>query len=129
MLLSLHADYVMVHYVTPVAVVAPVLVLLAVFVTEGLDENTGETLLAVLVMIAAAPFLLVLVAAVFPVTGALVQIAIGLAAFFAGEALRRVTSRSWFIRMCPSTISRSASCDGWCWESASSGRPACASRS
>ena len=45
------------HYVTPAAVVAPVLVLLAVFVTEGLDENTGETLLAVLVMIAAAPFL------------------------------------------------------------------------
>jgi multisubunit Na+/H+ antiporter MnhG subunit len=45
------------HYVTPAAVVAPALVLLAVFVTEGLDENTGETLLAVLVMIAAAPFL------------------------------------------------------------------------
>ena len=45
------------HYVTPAAVVAPVLVLLAVFVTEGLDENTGETLLAVLVMVAAAPFL------------------------------------------------------------------------
>ena len=45
------------HYVTPAAVVAPVLVLLAVFVTEGLDENTGETLLAVLIMIAAAPFL------------------------------------------------------------------------
>jgi multisubunit Na+/H+ antiporter MnhG subunit len=45
------------HYVTPAAVVAPVLVLLAIFVTEGLDENTGETLLAVLVMIAVAPFL------------------------------------------------------------------------
>jgi multisubunit Na+/H+ antiporter MnhG subunit len=45
------------HYVTPAAVVAPVLVLLAVFVTEGLDENTGETLLAVLIMIAMAPFL------------------------------------------------------------------------
>jgi multisubunit Na+/H+ antiporter MnhG subunit len=45
------------HYVTPAAVVAPVLVLLAVFVTEGLDENTGETLLAVLIMIATAPFL------------------------------------------------------------------------
>jgi multisubunit Na+/H+ antiporter MnhG subunit len=37
--------------------VAPVLVLLAVLVTEGLDENTGETLLAVLIMIATAPFL------------------------------------------------------------------------
>jgi multisubunit Na+/H+ antiporter MnhG subunit len=45
------------HYVTPAAVVAPVLVLLAVLVTEGLDENTGETLLAVLIMIATAPFL------------------------------------------------------------------------
>ncbi len=45
------------HYVTPAAVVAPVLVLLAVFVTEGLDENTGETLLAVLILIATAPFL------------------------------------------------------------------------
>ena len=45
------------HYVTPAAVVAPVLVLLAVFVTEGLDENTGETLLAVLIMIVTAPFL------------------------------------------------------------------------
>jgi multisubunit Na+/H+ antiporter MnhG subunit len=45
------------HYVTPAAVVAPVLVALAVFVTEGLDENTGETLLAALVMIAVAPFL------------------------------------------------------------------------
>jgi multisubunit Na+/H+ antiporter MnhG subunit len=45
------------HYVTPAAVVAPVLVLLAVFVTEGLDENTGETLLAVLVMTVTAPFL------------------------------------------------------------------------
>jgi multisubunit Na+/H+ antiporter MnhG subunit len=45
------------HYVTPAAVVAPVLVLVAVFVTEGLDENTGETLLAVLIMIATARFL------------------------------------------------------------------------
>ena len=45
------------HYVTPAAVVAPVLVALAVFVTEGLDENTGETVLALLVMIVAAPFL------------------------------------------------------------------------
>jgi multisubunit Na+/H+ antiporter MnhG subunit len=45
------------HYVTPAAVVAPVLVALAVLVTEGLDENTGETVLAALVMIAVAPFL------------------------------------------------------------------------
>jgi multisubunit Na+/H+ antiporter MnhG subunit len=45
------------HYVTPAAVVAPVLVALAVFVTEGLDENTGETVVALVLMIAAAPFL------------------------------------------------------------------------
>lgn len=45
------------HYVTPAAVVAPVLVTLAIFVTEGLDENTGETVIAALIMIAAAPFL------------------------------------------------------------------------
>jgi multisubunit Na+/H+ antiporter MnhG subunit len=45
------------HYVTPAAVVAPVLVTLAVFMAEGLDENTGETLLAAIVMIAVTPFL------------------------------------------------------------------------
>lgn len=45
------------HYVTPAAVVAPVLVALAVLVTEGLDQNTGATVLAVILMIAASPFL------------------------------------------------------------------------
>jgi monovalent cation/proton antiporter MnhG/PhaG subunit len=45
------------HYVTPAAVVAPVLVALAVLVTEGLDENTGETVLALVFMMVAAPFL------------------------------------------------------------------------
>jgi multicomponent Na+:H+ antiporter subunit G len=49
--------YARLHYVTPAAVVAPVLVALAVFVTEGLDENTGETAVALVFMIAAAPFL------------------------------------------------------------------------
>jgi multisubunit Na+/H+ antiporter MnhG subunit len=49
--------YARLHYVTPAAVVAPVLVLLAVFVTEGLNENTGETVVALFFMIAAAPFL------------------------------------------------------------------------
>jgi multisubunit Na+/H+ antiporter MnhG subunit len=49
--------YAKLHYVTPAAVVAPVLVALAVFVTEGLDENTGETVLALVFLIAAAPFL------------------------------------------------------------------------
>ena len=32
------------HFVTPAAVVAPLLVALAVFVRQGLDQNTGETL-------------------------------------------------------------------------------------
>src|SRR5690242_20473983 len=49
--------YARLHYVTPAAVVAPVLVALAIFVTEGLDENTGETVLAVVLMVTAAPFL------------------------------------------------------------------------
>lgn len=49
--------YARLHYVTPAAVVAPVFVTLAVFVTEGLDENTGETVVALVFMIAAAPFL------------------------------------------------------------------------
>jgi len=49
--------YARLHYVTPAAVVAPVLVALAVFVTEGLDESTGETVVALFFMIAAAPFL------------------------------------------------------------------------
>jgi multicomponent Na+:H+ antiporter subunit G len=49
--------YARLHYVTPAAVVAPVLVALAVFVTEGLDANTGETVVALVFMIAAAPFL------------------------------------------------------------------------
>jgi multisubunit Na+/H+ antiporter MnhG subunit len=49
--------YARVHYVTPAAVVAPVLVALAIFVTEGLDANTGETVLALVFMIIAAPFL------------------------------------------------------------------------
>ena len=49
--------YARLHYVTPAAVVAPVLAALAVFVTEGLDVNTGETVVALVFMIAAAPFL------------------------------------------------------------------------
>jgi multisubunit Na+/H+ antiporter MnhG subunit len=49
--------YAKLHYVTPAAVVAPVLVALAVFVTEGLDENTGETVVALVFMVAMSPFL------------------------------------------------------------------------
>ena len=49
--------YARLHFVTPAAVVAPALVTLAIFVREGLDENTGETVVALVFMLAAAPFL------------------------------------------------------------------------
>ena len=49
--------YAKLHYVTPAAVVAPALVTLAIFVQEGFDENTGETIVALIFMIGAAPFL------------------------------------------------------------------------
>ena len=45
------------HFVTPAAVVAPLLVALAIFVQMGLVENTGETFLALLFMVIAGPFL------------------------------------------------------------------------
>ncbi|MBO0802041.1 MAG: monovalent cation/H(+) antiporter subunit G [Nocardiopsaceae bacterium] len=45
------------HYVTPAAVVAPLLVAAAVFVRQGLDENTGETLVAAGFMLVTAPYL------------------------------------------------------------------------
>ena len=49
--------YARLHYVTPAAVVAPVFVTLAIFVREGLDENTGETVVALFFLLATAPFL------------------------------------------------------------------------
>jgi multisubunit Na+/H+ antiporter MnhG subunit len=45
------------HYVTPAALVAPVFVAAAIGVQEGLDENTGETFLALFFMVVAGPFL------------------------------------------------------------------------
>ena len=45
------------HFVTPAALVAPVLVALAVLVQMGLYENTGETFLALFVMVIAGPYL------------------------------------------------------------------------
>jgi hypothetical protein len=43
---------------------------------------------------AAAPFSLVFIALLFPVTGAIVQIALALVTFFAGEAMRRLAGHS-----------------------------------
>jgi multisubunit Na+/H+ antiporter MnhG subunit len=45
------------HYVTPAAVVAPVLVTLAIFVREGLDSDTGQTVIALVFLVAVSPFL------------------------------------------------------------------------
>lgn len=52
-----------------------------------------------LAFFAAAPFFLVFAAALFPLTGALVQVGLGLAAFFAGEALRRWSARSRLVSL------------------------------
>jgi hypothetical protein len=51
-----------------------------------------------LAFFATAPFLLVFVAAIFPVTGALVQIGVALVAFVAGEAVRALADRSRLAR-------------------------------
>ena len=45
------------HFVTPASLVAPALVALAVFIQEGLDENTGQTLIALLFVGIAGPYL------------------------------------------------------------------------
>jgi hypothetical protein len=47
-----------------------------------------------LAFFAAAPFLLVFIASLFPVTGALVQVGLALAVFVTGEAVRRMAERS-----------------------------------
>jgi multisubunit Na+/H+ antiporter MnhG subunit len=49
--------YARLHYVTPAAVVAPVFVTLAIFVRQGLDVNTGQTVLMLVFMLIAAPYL------------------------------------------------------------------------
>ena len=45
------------HFVTPAALVAPVLVALAVLVQMGMTENTGETCLALFFLVIAGPYL------------------------------------------------------------------------
>ena len=49
--------YAKLHYVTPAALIAPILVALAIFVQAGLYENTGETFLALAFMVIAGPYL------------------------------------------------------------------------
>lgn len=45
------------HYVTPAAILAPVLVALAVAVEMGVYQNTGETFLALFFLMVAGPYL------------------------------------------------------------------------
>jgi multicomponent Na+:H+ antiporter subunit G len=45
------------HFVTPVSLIAPALVAVAVLVQQGFSENTVETWLALLFLIVAGPFL------------------------------------------------------------------------
>jgi multicomponent Na+:H+ antiporter subunit G len=45
------------HYITPVSVVAQVLVAIAVFTWMGLSENTGQTLIATAFMIVTSPYM------------------------------------------------------------------------
>jgi monovalent cation/proton antiporter MnhG/PhaG subunit len=49
--------YAKLHFVTPAALVAPILVTLAVLVQAGLSENSGETVLALVFLVIAGPFL------------------------------------------------------------------------
>jgi multicomponent Na+:H+ antiporter subunit G len=56
-ILLMQGAYAKLHFVTPAALVAPVLVTLAVLVRNGLDENTGETCLALVFLVISGPYL------------------------------------------------------------------------
>jgi multisubunit Na+/H+ antiporter MnhG subunit len=56
-ILVMRDAYQRLHYVTPIAVVAPVIVALAVLVQSGWTENSGQTWLGLLFMVAGGPFL------------------------------------------------------------------------
>lgn len=49
--------YTRIHYLTPISLVAPALVAIAVGVRMGLRENTAETWLTFLVLVIAGPYL------------------------------------------------------------------------
>jgi multisubunit Na+/H+ antiporter MnhG subunit len=55
--LVMRDPYQKLHFVSPAALVAPALVALAVLVRAGLDENSGETCVALLLMAVAGPYL------------------------------------------------------------------------
>src|ERR1700722_973747 len=56
-ILVMRDAYQRLHYVAPIAVVAPVIVALAVLVQSGWTENSGETWLGLLFMVLGGPFL------------------------------------------------------------------------
>jgi multicomponent Na+:H+ antiporter subunit G len=56
-ILLMRDAYQKLHFVTPAALVAPVLVTLALLVRSGLNENTGETCLALVFLVIAGPYL------------------------------------------------------------------------
>jgi len=56
-ILLMRDAYQKLHFVTPAALVAPVLVTLALLVRSGLNENTGETCLALVFLAVAGPYL------------------------------------------------------------------------
>ena len=56
-ILLMRDAYSKLHFVTPAALVAPVLVTLALLVRSGLNENTGETCLALVFLVIAGPYL------------------------------------------------------------------------
>lgn len=56
-LLLMRDAYQRIHYVTPLALVAPVLLGLAILVQSGFSENSGQTWLALLFVVIAGPFL------------------------------------------------------------------------
>jgi multisubunit Na+/H+ antiporter MnhG subunit len=56
-LLVMRDVYQKLHFVTPVALVAPLIVGFAVLAQSGFDENTGETWLALVFIAIAGPFL------------------------------------------------------------------------
>ena len=55
--LVMRDPYQKLHFVTPAALIAPILVTLAVLVRMGLTENTAETCVALGFMVIAGPFL------------------------------------------------------------------------
>ncbi len=56
-ILVMRDAYQKLHYVTPAALIAPLIVGLAILAQSGLTENTAQTWLALLFIVIAGPFL------------------------------------------------------------------------